>query len=407
MKRKVLLIIPNLGRGGAQRVFHQQLKYLSNDFDVMGCVFNWDGAFEEDKASNIVSLNVSGGVTLLQKIRTFILRIIRLRKLKRENKIDISISHLEGADYVNLLSRGSDKTICWIHGTKKFDRNITGPLGVARHHVLMPILYRRAQKIVTVSNGIRDEMKDSYKGMGDLLQTIYNGFDREFIQTQSLVSVDNNFLKLTKISKTIITHCRLSKQKNLLALIHIFKELIRTTNSKLIIIGDGELRDELIQGCQLINLETWTFWGDDPWSEVCDVFFLGQKQNPFKYLHHASLYIMTSDWEGFPLALCEAMVCGIPVVASDCNAGPREILDPSLNLTQPITMPHNGKYGVLMPMAESKNQLSIGKWVNELQRILRDEELLKKYAWCGAERIKDFKLTYSIEQTVRLLQEIG
>src|SRR5260221_1784610 len=107
MKKRILIIITNLCRGGAQREFRQQLKYLSDSFEAIGCVFNWDGAFEEDKAANVVSLNVEGGVTWVDKTYHFVQRIIRLRELKRKNGIDISISHLEGADYVNLLSKDS------------------------------------------------------------------------------------------------------------------------------------------------------------------------------------------------------------------------------------------------------------------------------------------------------------
>ncbi len=405
MKKRILIIIPNLGRGGAQRVFRQQLKYLSDSFEAIGCVFNWDGAFEEDKAANVVSLNVEGGVTWVDKTYHFVQRIIRLRELKRKNGIDISISHLEGADYVNLLSKDSDKVICWIHGTKKFDENIKGSLGLIRHRILMPFIYRRAQKIVTVSKGIQDEFKNSFKGIDGLLKIIYNGFDRDEIQARSLESVDEDFVRLTKTSKTIITHCRLSKQKNVMGLIYIFKELIKTIPLKLIIIGDGELRNELVRECKRVELKIWNCWKNSSWDGDCDVYFLGQLQNPFKYLRFASLYSLTSSWEGFPLALCEAMVCGIPVVASDCFTGPREILTTELNLPQPIDEPLHGKFGVLMPMVDFDNELTVKKWVRELQKILNDDQLSKRYVESGAERIKDFELKLSIEQTVQLIQE--
>jgi hypothetical protein len=122
-KPKVLIIIPNLGKGGAQRVFHQQFAYLATVADVTGCVFNWDGAFDSDKNGNIISLNVPGGSSIISKIYCFWRRCVELRRVKRKRGIQISISHLEGADYVNILSRVSDRTVCWIHGTKKFDNN--------------------------------------------------------------------------------------------------------------------------------------------------------------------------------------------------------------------------------------------------------------------------------------------
>src|SRR5688500_11479981 len=92
--RKILLIIPNLGRGGAQQMFRPQLKSLAIDFKVIGCVFHWDGAFAEDHAENIISLEVPAGKNFVLKVLYFILRIIRLKQLKRQKGIEVSISHL-------------------------------------------------------------------------------------------------------------------------------------------------------------------------------------------------------------------------------------------------------------------------------------------------------------------------
>jgi hypothetical protein len=122
----ILVIIPNLGRGGAQQIFRQQLHYLPGDFQVTGCVFNWDGAFQEEHQENIISLNVPAGTNIFFKVYYFFLRVIRLRRLKRRLKVNVAISHLEGADYVNILSSANDKTVGWIHGTKEFDKNING-----------------------------------------------------------------------------------------------------------------------------------------------------------------------------------------------------------------------------------------------------------------------------------------
>jgi glycosyltransferase involved in cell wall biosynthesis len=406
IKPNILIIIPNLGRGGAQRVFHQQMQHLSRHFKVLGCVFNWNGSFEEDKTLNIISLDVPGGKTWMHKVYYFILRTLRLRKLKREKNIDVSISHLEGADYVNLLSRGSEKVICWIHGTKKFDENITGLLGLVRHHILMPLVYRRAEKIVTVSGGIQEELKMSIKGVESRIETIYNGFDVEGIQKLSVEKADEGFIELCQKSKVIITHCRLSKQKNLIALIYIYKELLKIASPKLVIIGDGELREELLYACKQMKLKTWACWENLAWSDSCNVFFLGQQQNPFKYLRHASLYIMTSNWEGFPLALCEAMVCKLPVIASDCYTGPREILNPEIISPLPVSKPYYATFGLLMPLANIDTNPSIKVWANEVQRLLENTAQMNKYSKEGIERIKEFDLDSIMAQTVELVETI-
>src|SRR5687767_2781547 len=116
-RTNILIIIPNLGKGGAQQVFRDQLHFFATHSNVIGCVFNWDDVFEDDRLPNIISLNVPAGNNMLSKIYCFLKRISALREIKKKNKIDFSISHLEGADYTNILSKRKEKIICWIHGT--------------------------------------------------------------------------------------------------------------------------------------------------------------------------------------------------------------------------------------------------------------------------------------------------
>ncbi|MDH4088854.1 MAG: glycosyltransferase [Cyclobacteriaceae bacterium] len=404
---RILIIIPNLGRGGAQQVFWQQMNHLALHFEVFGCVFNWDGAFEQDKLGNIISLDVPGGKTWLQKVYYFIIRILRLRKIKKDRKIDISISHLEGADYVNLLSRYLDRTICWVHGTKRFDENITGTIGLIRHRILMPVIYRRAQKIVTVSRGIRDELSRSYPSIVPLLKTIYNGFDIEGIQQSSREETDENFVRLCGTSSVIITHCRLSRQKNLTALVRIFEKVAKIAPSKLAILGDGELRHAIIDECSALQLKTWTCWDGAPFAGSYDVYFMGQQQNPFKYLKHAHLYAMTSGWEGFPLALCEAMAIGLPVMAADCFTGPREIIAPDINSQQPVQTPFHTQYGVLMPLADRINPRAIEHWTSEIVNLLGKTNVSKTQTTAGIGRIQEFSFSETMEQTVSLIGEVA
>jgi glycosyltransferase involved in cell wall biosynthesis len=403
---KVLLLIPNLGRGGAQKVFHHQLKFLSDGFEVIGCVFNWSGAFPEDHNKQIISLNVPEGRTYFSKLWYFILRVIRLRRIKRQNQIDVSISHLEGADYVNLLSRCNDKVICWIHGTKKYDENISGLSGTLRMKILIPRLYRRADKLVTVSKGIASELSKHIVGTEEITQTIYNGFEQDKIIALSNESLDAKFVPLFQ-HRSIVTHCRLSRQKNLAALILIFSQLSVRGTMKLIILGDGELREGLLSYCNQIRLNCWNSWGTEPLDLSYEVYFLGEHRNPFKFLRRSTLYMMTSGWEGFPLALCEAMVCGLPVMASDCFTGPREIIAPEIRLPQPIAVPYSNAHGILMPLPDVSRPQVISTWVKEAEKFL--EELTKNgpYETQGINRIKQFALVESLHQTLNLIREIS
>lgn len=405
-KKRVLLVIPNLGRGGAQQVFRQQLETLSKTFHVTACVFNWDDAFEEDHTINIVSLDVPAGNTTLAKVWYFALRIIRLKAIKRKEKIEVSISHLEGADYVNLLSAGKDTTLCWIHGTKKYDANIRGFMGTIRKKLMMPLLYRKADRIVSVSNGIANELASQLPEIRPKLRVIYNGFDVERITALSSVPLSDQFAPLFNF-RTIITHCRFSRQKNLLALLAIFSRMNLKDSTKLVLVGDGEMRQELISYCRDAGLFAWDGWSEKRLDLTRHVYFIGQQRNPFNFLKAASLYVMTSNWEGFPLALCEAMVCGCPVVVADCFTGPREILDLNLTEEQPVRKPVKNQYGVLMPLASITDEGNIQTWINELEWQLSQSAMPSSEHSPAQQRIEKFSLSECNRQTIALIHELS
>lgn len=403
---KVLIIIPNLGRGGAQKVFHQQLDFLSKEFDVTACVFNWEGAFDFDHKDNIISLDVSGGKNVIQKIKNFFLRVIRLKRIKKRLNIAVSISHLEGADYINLLSKKSEKVICWIHGSKFHDANINGWIGFIRKKFLMPYLYSRADRIITVSKGISEELSYTIPALKNRIETIYNGFDMEDILSLSYEPIDQAFQSLFEHKKVIITHCRLSRQKNLEALLGIFSKLDSRKHTRLLIVGDGELRDALLNRCKESGLTVWSVWYEEPIDLSREVFFLGQRSNPFNFLRHSSLYVMTSGWEGFPLALCEAMICGLPVIASDCFTGPREIIAPEIKLPQPIQSPFSTSFGVLMPLAELSKVTSLEIWRFQIDKLLFKNKDDVSFDMDMRNRISEFALSGTMNKSKKLINDI-
>ena len=395
--------MPNLGRGGAQQVFRDQLKFLSAHYNTMGCVFNWDDTFQDDHMPNIVSINVPAGKNWLSKIYFFWRRVYRLRKIKKNYNIDFSVSHLEGADYVNLLSKRKEKVICWIHGTKKFDQNIEGALGFLRKKILIPFTYKFSDLIVAVSEGIRQELIKDFGVPSHKVKTIYNGVDLKDISFKAAENLDPRIEDLFASSTVLITHCRLSRQKNLLALIDTFQLLKNQPDTKLMILGDGELRDALLQHCNTLNLAVYSVWNVDlPFNTNYSIYFLGYERNPYPYLRRASLYLLTSSWEGFPLSLCEAMACDIPILASDCYTGPREIIAPELTTSQPINEPAISSSGVLMPLINSGEAIKI--WSTTIKSILDNGVLRKQLKRKGKERIQDFDKKESASQWLRILQ---
>lgn len=366
---KILLVIPNLGPGGAQAVFRYQLSMLSADFDVKACVFNTDGFLPVDATLNVHSLGIPKGSNLISKIWNFCRRIIQLRRLKKELMVDLTISHLEGADYVNILS-GVASTICWIHGSKKFDENISGAIGFIRHRILMPWLYRRTNQIVTVSKGIAHEIREYIGDAPIRIVTIYNSLDVDRLRFEAAEEVPPEYERLVASNKVITVHCRLTRQKNIESLLTIFKSVVSTRPSKLVVVGDGEERTELLNISRNLSLRTWSVWEGKYLTSDFDVYFLGFHSNAVRFVARASAFVMTSSWEGFPLALCEAILVGVTVIAADCPTGPREILLPESNAEGSVQVPTGSPFGILMPVVTVGDTEIVNMWTKSIVEVL-------------------------------------
>ncbi len=400
----ILLIIPNLSPGGAQNVYRQQYEYLSHHYTVHGCVFNWDGMQPEQWPLTIHSLEVPGGKNTIEKIRFFLTRISRLRKLKKQLKVNVSISHLEGADYVNVLSNIGEKKILWIHGTKKFDEAIRGWLGNVRKSALIPWLYKHADSVVTVSKAIAAELEKSYPALKNKLQTIYNGVDLPHIQDLKKQEANPEYESLCNNHFVIITHCRLALQKNVSGLLQVAAACRKKNlNLKWVVLGDGDLRNELLQECEQYKLDYYSVWHNHAWDEHKQIYFLGYQSNPFPFLIRAKLYIMPSAWEGFPLALCEALASALPVISTDCYTGPREILAPGEQVLPKTTQPEYARYGILMPLLDNH---SVEIWAEELRKLISDKKILAEYASSAEQRAQELSLQAALKQVNAIVNTV-
>ena len=114
--------------------------------------------------------------------------------------------------------------------------------------------------------------------------------------------------------------------------------------------------------------------------------YLVFKPNPFKFVKASDLFVMSSDFEGFPLALAEAMICGTPVISTDCPTGPRELLAPNTDIAYQTTEPEETPYGWLMPLL--KDQRAVDQWVQKVIDLLANPNPAKAVA--AQRRMEEF-----------------
>lgn len=391
-RSRILMLVTELQMGGAAKVVREVAGILAERFTVDEAVFNLDDGVDFAGLAAPHELGVTGGGSTARRLLNLRLRVKRARALKRSLNIDLSISHLEGAHIVDVLSRGREKIVLCIHGSMLRDHEPFGLREWVRRKIVIPYIYSKADRIVTVSRDIVPQMI----GLGidpAKLKTINNSFATETIAALCREQVSADEQQLFADRPVIVTSGRLAEQKNQRPLLDVFAALLARKPARLLILGDGELRRSLIDHAQSLGLNVSSAWDAGGVRHSADVVFLGVRPNPFPLIAAATIFVLPSSWEGFPLALCEAMICGTPVVSTDCVTGPREIIAPfSSQLETPSTFAEQAPFGFLMPVLHNPETLeaAIAVWADTLAALLDHDMLLKQLSAAGIERMQSF-----------------
>jgi glycosyltransferase involved in cell wall biosynthesis len=368
---KVAIILPQNYSGGAERVVSNLSFELSKYCELHVIVFNYRTEDAYDLDGNIIDLHLTVCKTLFGKAMNFIKRIHKLNKIKRDMKFDCCISFLASANIANLLTKSTEKRIIsirnniFIHNKSVVERV---QLKACK------VLYPKADAIVVVSKLLKEKLISEMGIDARKIKTVYNPYNIANIKTLSLESIPKK--EETLMASKIMLSCgRLTYQKNFEGLIKSFSELVKKIDYKLIIIGEGELREKLEE--LIIQLDLTN-----------KVFLLGYRKNPYKYMAKSNVYVLNSFFEGFPNALVEAMVCGLPVVARDCETGPKEILAPLMDKRKKIDGLEVSEYGILIPDAHSietgrRDYLYEAIEILENDQVLRGNYIEKSLAYCS------------------------
>jgi glycosyltransferase involved in cell wall biosynthesis len=408
MKRlRILMLITNLGKGGAQRVFHDHSlafsRFASVEEVVYDCkqdirVYNSGLPLQDLKRNEF--WNIFGSIGRL------ISRAKALRKLVTAGGFNLVISHMDGANWVNILSFSTARKILVVHGTVMNDQNVHWLTQWLRINVIFPWLYNRAERTIAVSDGIARELRTV--GRVYNVQTIPNYFDVQSIRDQAMYPLPPALESVFTNNQILVTSGRLAEQKKHTFLLDVLAALRkRGSNAKLVILGDGELRDDLIGKCSELALSAWYSWeANVTCHDSFDVYFLGHVSNPYHYLKQSSLFLFPSAWEGFPLALCEAMICDVAVVSSDCPTGPREILAPAtIHESYDLQFAEFTEYGVLMPMIATAKHLDV--WVETVHNLLVDETLRQRMSANAARAMQALDRDVLLPRWQALIEEMA
>ena len=413
-KTKIAILLTNFEGGGAQKVALTQAKALREEnFDVKLILLEKSGNYTIPDDLDIIFLSKSDiKDSKYQKLSQFPRLLINLAKYLKKEKITLCISHLERADFINILSNFlyKHKTICIIHSNLSSnykDRSFRSYL----YSNLIRTIHNQANLLLPVSKGVEFDLIEMGLSKGKI-QTVPNPFFIKEIHKQASIPL-GQYKPIFK-KDVIISVARLSKEKGVFHTIKIFAE-IKKNNPKLryIILGDGDLREHHINLAKKLKLKIYTIWDNQDIKEGYDIYFLGFSQNPFNFIANSKIYILSSQYEGLPNVIIESLICGTPIISTDVKSGPREILAPETDISISTDSIEYAKYGVLTKPIKNSNYLNSKKTLNPdenllkqaIEKLLIDNNLRNSYIELSQERIQEFDYKKIVKIWKKIIKE--
>ena len=326
---------------------------------------------------NYYSLNqtlISSKNSIIKKIYFLLFkRISWINKVVKEKKIDTCIWFMEEANFPLILSKyfwNKSKIIVSVR---------SNPLTRSQlYKKTISFLYPKANKVVPVTKVMNNILKDDFSITNTT--TIYNLHDIKLLLKKQEEKLEEKYNYIFKWKWFIFsTIWRLNEAKWQWHLVRSFKKVVENyPDSKLIIIWEWELRNKLEKLIKKLKLEK-------------NVFLLWLQNNPLQFIKKTNCFVFSSLWEWLPNTLIEALTINLPIISTDCETWPREILDPDLDINKTIQYPHYWKYWILVktpkkefiwkdliekPLIQEENIL-----VDIMLTIINKKEIQKKYSF--------------------------
>ncbi|WFO51547.1 glycosyltransferase [Aeromonas veronii] len=301
--KKFLFIVEDLYGGGAEKVLLNTASLLK-DAGVDVTLFTLREKIDHTLPDNIHPINLGIVTKLTKAISNVAVEKIQasliLKKIK-EISPDVIISC--SCDKITRHLPDTLNIYYWIHG------NVTGfAKDNAKGYEKFQRFYN-GKKLICVSRGIADDILQNVKATPKSCQVIYNPFDIEKIQALANEPFSKPF------DKYFIHVGTFEERKRHDRLLQAYQ--LSGVDTPLVLMGKGERRPHIEAMIEEMNL-------------VSKVKIIDFQKNPYPYIKAAQALILTSDAEGLPTVLIEALICHTPVISVDCPSGPAEILTGSL-----------------------------------------------------------------------------
>jgi glycosyltransferase involved in cell wall biosynthesis len=353
--RRILIVAPHLY--GSMRLLADYTRYLDLERNhitllVLEPVLTLKGEFPPE--IEIITLggraeSASAGYTMTRaKLRHWVRCFIEVFAQAKRHDLVISWSELTPT-YVTvaagLLAR--KRVIGWVH----IHLSRIFALGIRPRWLHAPairMLYPSLFRVVGCSALVSDDLRSKF-GLKNV-RCISNTVDFNRIRSCARLDIDDDLKEIySQSAPVLINVAALERQKGHEVLLRAHANVIaRGLVHHLVLVGEGTLKEPLVAMAKELGISN-------------TVHFAGYRKNPYTLIARSSAFVLSSHMEGLPLVLAEALALGVPVVSTDCESGPREVLQ-------------DGRFGLLVPVNDHL------KFADAISRILTEVDLRDQFA---------------------------
>ncbi len=361
---RVLLFLPDLDGGGAQRTLVNLANALPRDrIEPILVSARTDGYGKDWVAADVPLCDL-----MTRRLRG---SLRPLRRIIRHYQPKVLLSTIADANVIAYLAIQGLTTPPKLILRETNSHRMRDDIGLIRRS-LIKFAYRRADAVVALSDGVRREIIADHKLDPQRTYTLSNPVNVKEI-ANSVEKVRGEEPPISKTGPLIVSIGRLSRQKGFDLLLDAFSR-IGDKEARLVILGEGEERSCLELMARNLGVAN-------------RVIFPGFIDNVALWLAYADLFVLSSRWEGFGHVIVEAMAAGVPVVATDCPYGPREII-------------RDGKTGLLV-QPDDACMLS-----STIDRVLSDSALRQALSIAAVADCGNYSVEIVAENYAKLFHKI-
>ena len=323
-KQRVAIFTANMDGGGAERAMLKLAGGIAgHGHDVDLVLSRAEGHYLQEVPDSVRIVDLHA-----RRVLSSIPGLVRYLRRERPNAMLTSMNYV---NIVGIWARTLARVDTRLIVNEQNALSLEAAHSPRRRHRLMPRLIKRfypwADGVTSVARGTADDLVSTAGVSPNLIEVVHNPIVTTELRELVAEPLSHPWFGTGQVP-VVLGVGRLAPQKDFGTLIRAFARVIVRRPCRLMILGDGPER---------VSLEALVAERGLTGS----VALPGWLPNPYPYMAHAGVFVLSSRWEGLPSVLIEALFCEVPVVATDCLSGPREILE-------------GGRYGALVPVGDEE-----------------------------------------------------